>query len=281
MHFPKALVLGATGRIGRVLRQCWPPAPVLWQARRRPVPGDTLNWCVLDPLQEPEALAQAAKGRAVILCLAGVVPGAGGSLQDNVTLAEAAVRAGAAAGARVLLASSAAVYGATAGVLEEITPLAPVTGYGRAKAEMEARGGELGRELGVPVTSLRIGNIAGVDAILGNWQEGFRLDRFDDGRSPRRSYIGMRTLARVLGELLAVPDLPPVMNVASPAVLEMGDLLDAAGLDWAPRPAGAAAIAEVRLSTVLLERYTGFDPAETGAAAMVAQWRQLQKAGSR
>lgn len=276
MFFPKVLVLGATGRLGAILRKCWPADPVLWQSRRSPAPQDGLNWCVLDPLGQPEALRQAAKGRAVILCLAGVIPGRGGNLQDNVRLAEAAVRAGAETGARVVLISSAAVYGHTGGVLKETTPLAPVSDYGRAKAGMEARAACLGQKLDVPVTMLRVGNVAGADAILGNWQPGFRLDRFADGHSPQRSYIGMATLARVLGDLVAANRLPSVLNVAAPGMLEMAALLDAAGLGWTPQPAGDTAIAQVCLSTHALEQFTTFAPGDSRAATMVAQWRVLE-----
>ena len=201
MHIPKVLVLGATGRIGTILRKRWPQDPgwgairdqVTWQTRQVAA-GLGPGWCGLDPLRQPGALAQAASGQTVILCLAGVVTGRapGSDLDDNVTLAEAAIRAAADTRARVILASSAAVYGNQAGVLDEAAVLAPQNAYGRAKATMEARGAALGAELGVAVTSLRIGNIAGIDAILGGWRPGFSLDQFDDGRTPRRSYIGMR-----------------------------------------------------------------------------------------
>lgn len=286
MQFPKVLVLGATGRIGTILRKCWPRGPQgpLWQSRTpRAGPG----WIVLDPLRDPATLAQAASGCGAILCLAGVVPGRGqvADLRDNIALAEAALRAGAAAvqdragqggaAARVFLASSAAVYGAAPGLLHEDMALAPVSDYGRAKAAMEARAAALGHELGVPVTSLRIGNVAGVDAILGGWAPGFRLDRFADGTTPRRSYIGAITLARVLGELLAVADLPDVLNIAAPGAIRMGALLQAADLDWTPRPAPDTAIPDVQLCTGRLQRFTRFAPADSTAAAMVAEWRRL------
>lgn len=271
MHFPRVLVLGATGRIGGILRRCWPSGPV-WQCRRR-APDETNNWSVLDPLADPRALERAALGCEVIMCLAGGVPGRG-DLAVTVPLAAAAVRAGAASGARVLLASSAAVYGAQGGVLREDTVLQPVSDYGRVKAGMERQAASLGDGLGVAVTSLRIGNVAGIDAILGGWRPGFQLDRFADGRTPRRSYIGPRVLARVLGDLLGAPHLPPVLNVAAPGAIEMGDLLGAADLGWTPRAAPDSAIPEVCLSTAALERFTRFAPADSTAAGMVTDWRE-------
>ena len=296
MKIPTVLVLGATGRIGTILRKSWPqdpiwgqnPGQVVWQTRHGFAEMGP-DWCVLDPLHQPEALARAATGRAVILCLAGVISARSpeSDLADNTALAEAAIRAGQAAHARVLLASSAAVYGNQTGnqegVLDEAAPLAPQNDYARAKVAMERRGAALGAELGVPVTSLRIGNIAGIDAILGGWRPGFQLDQFDDGRTPQRSYIGILTLARVLGDLVRTEHLPEALNVATPGMMEMGALLDAAQLAWTPRPAPDSAIARVCLSTRMLERFTSLTSAEGTASEMLRQWRLLEpvlKSGS-
>ena len=75
MHFPRVLVMGATGRIGGILRRVWGAGGsgdrVLWQSRA-PAPGP--GWVSLDPLAEPGALARAAAGTEAILCLSGVVP---------------------------------------------------------------------------------------------------------------------------------------------------------------------------------------------------------------
>ncbi|MCG7630318.1 NAD-dependent epimerase/dehydratase family protein [Epibacterium sp. MM17-32] len=246
------LVLGATGRIGRVLRYRWGVEAALWQTRHRQ-PG--AQWRLCDPLGQPDVLVSTAQAAGQILCLAGSVPGRGGDLADNTRLAEAAVRAGAAAGVRVVLVSSSAVYGAGQGPLTEETPLTPANPYGVAKAEMEARACALATELGVEVAVLRIGNIAGFDAILGGWRPGFRLDRFTDGRTPRRSYIGVLTLADVIAAVLDVPDLPGVLNIAQPGLIEMGALLQAAGRDFATVPAPPSAIPEVALD---LSRLSGF-----------------------
>ena len=282
MDIPQVLVLGATGRIGTILRKCWGRDRALWQTRAKP--GQSAGWVTLAPLEQPGALARAATGVKVILCLAGVVPGArattssrAADLSDNTALAEAAIHAGAAVGARVLLASSAAVYGNRAGELDEATVLAPRSDYGRAKAAMETRAAALGARLGVPVCALRIGNIAGIDAILGGWKPGFQLDRFADGRPPRRSYIGMATLARVLGDLAGTRALPEVLNIACPGPVDMGALLEAAGLGWTARPARAGAIPEVALSTQALAGFVTL-PEATRADALVAEWRALKKA---
>lgn len=292
MDFPRILVLGATGRIGAMLRRYWPAGQGLWQARPgRKLPGTAEGWVQIDPLADPAALAAAAGRAQAILCLAGVTPttmeapGQGADMADNIALALAAVRAGAAAGAPVLLASSGAVYGARGGLLPEATPPAPVNAYGRAKAEMERQAADRAAELGGAVTSLRIGNVAGADAILGGWRAGFQLDRFADGRTPRRSYIGPVTLARVLAALAerAVErgDLPDRLNIAAPGAVEMGALLDAADLTWAPRPAPEGAIPEVTLDVTALSGLARLDPEAGRAENLVAEWRDMaQKRGS-
>lgn len=271
-----AVVLGATGRIGRLIQLC-PPDGLHLRLQARSVQGAPGDWHILDPLADAQMLARLAEGAGTILCLAGPVPGRGpGDLQDHIRLAAAAVRAGAASGARVLLASSAAVYGAQAGLLDEEAPLRPANAYGQAKAEMEMRAAALGAELGVPVCSLRIGNIAGLDAILGGWRPGFRLDQFADGRSPRRSYIGAQSLAQVLGALLALPDLPPALNVAQPGAVEMAALLRAAGRPFAWQAAPPGAIAGVALDVSRLRALLPFALAAAEPAALAAEWALLE-----
>ncbi|WP_417585508.1 NAD-dependent epimerase/dehydratase family protein [Pelagibacterium sp.] len=284
MRFPATVVMGATGRIGRLLHFMWSADPsadrsVTWQGRVRPA-WDTGEWCLCDPLIDPGPLAQRAMQAQQILCLAGVVPGQGRDLDDNIALGLAAVQA-ARPGARVLLASSAAVYGAAPSPLHEDNPPTPAQGYGRAKAEMEARAADLGAARGVSVCALRIGNIAGFDAALGGWRAGFGLDRFADGQTPRRSYIGVATLARVFEHLLCLPDLPPVLNIAQPAPVAMGALLDAADRSWQARPAPPSAIPEVTLDVTRLQRLLppeALPPAT--ATGLVAEWSAVKDAWS-
>ena len=305
MGFPVTVVLGASGRIGRVLRHCWrqsetlAEAEIRWQSRQplEETGSKTETTCQLDPLADPAGLAQLVTGADLVLCLAGSIPGRGGDLADNSRLALATVRAAARAaetsGApapRVLLSSSAAVYGNQPGLLSEDSALHPANAYGTAKAEMEYQALALGQQLGVAVTALRIGNIAGLDAILGGWKPGFCLDQFADHRSPRRSYIGPKTLAKTLARLLATPgacpDLPQALNLAQPAPLEMAALLRAADLPFAWRPAPQTAIAEVELDLSRLQhvlqdsplsqdrRGGALDPAEAGQ--MLAEWSEIE-----
>lgn len=280
-QIPASIVLGATGRLGGILRRSWgadplagggDPAPatsVIWAARH---PGSGCVAC--DPLGDPQGLAALARGAKAVLCLAGVTPAAaanGADFADDARLALAAMAAGEAVGAHTFLCSSAAVYGRAGGILRDDAAPSPAAPYGQSKAAMEAAVLARAAETGQGVTILRIGNVAGADAILGGWREGFTLDRFADGTTPARSYIGPATLSRVLATLMGMRALPPVLNIAAPGVVEMGALLEAAGLPWTPRPAPETAIARVELAT---DRLTALVPlAPATPEALVAEWR--------
>ena len=258
------VVLGATGRLGRILRTYWGPEATVWQSRQQ-----RRGYRTCDLLGNPQALQEAlALARSVVL-LAGP-GGRGGGIHLSLTRA---VEAAMPASARLILPSSAAIYGAQRGSLTETTPPRPQTPYAFDKAAVEAwaRGLPEGR-----TTVLRIGNVAGADAILGGWKPGFQLDRFMCGSGPRRSYIGPRSFAHVLAALLSHPGpLPPVLNVPAPGAIEMADLLRAANLPFSWRPAPRQSIKEVALETRLLETFVQFTPEMRTAAGMVAEWRAL------
>lgn len=239
MAMERWLFLGATGRIGRMVLRHWAEAPpegaTLIPQSRRPGPG-LLAWDPLDPAVPVKA--------DVILAFAGV-PRAGPEAAANVDLGRAAVEMARHAGARrVLLASSSAVYGPQA-MAREDGPCTPVNSYGAAKLEMEAAVADSGIDL----CCLRIGNVAWADALLGGMTPGreVKLDRFADGGGPVRSYVGPRSLARILESLARAPELPPVLNVGAPAPVTMAALLDAAGADWHWTPAPEGAVQEVTL----------------------------------
>ena len=282
--FMRVLVLGATGRLGTMLRWAWKSDETgfqpLWQGR---IDATGAGWVRCDILGDPAGLAAACTRADVILDLVGVTPASGGDMGVNTDLALAVQRA--AGGRPHLVASSAAVYGRAAGLCRERDAVVPAAPYGVAKRAMEravlAKGG--------PVTCLRIGNVAGADAILGQARRGLSgppaaamvLDQFPDGSTPRRSYIGPATLARVLADLCRAAGkgraVPHILNIAAPGTVEMGELLAAAGHPWTPRPAAGTAIAEVALDISALSRFTRPDPASGAAAALVAEWRAYQE----
>lgn len=165
----------------------------------------------------------------------------GGDLSLNRAIAEACLGAARNLGIpRVIVASSSAVYGdyLDRPFVEEDDPR-PVNPYGSAKLDME-RACDRWVGAGLEVSRLRIGNVAGADALLsqlgGLGHEKTRIDRFQDGTTPLRSYIGPGTLAEILLELARHPGrLPGILNVGAPEPVQMGTLADAAGLPWQPR----------------------------------------------
>lgn len=279
----RVLVLGATGRLGGMLRRHWdaPGLEPLWQARQGHDPGAG-DWVVFDPRTDPLALAEACAAVDVVLDLAGPVPGPGRVVESFAAippLARAVAHGVRLAGDKPLLwASSAAVYGARARC-HEADPLAPLSEYGRAKAVGEAA------LAGLPgISALRIGNVAGADALLSGAHPGVAvtLDRFADGTTPLRSYLGPKTLAETLFQLViraAETPLPPVLNLSGPGSgVAMGDLLEAAGLRWQPRPAPETALPEVVLDTARLAALVPVSPEAGTAPRIVAEWRADQAA---
>ncbi|MBD3787386.1 MAG: NAD-dependent epimerase/dehydratase family protein [Sphingomonadales bacterium] len=279
---PRLLVVGGTGRLGRLLRGAWdlrdPGLVPVWQSRHAETPARGV-WLTFDPLSDPEAFAAAARAADAVLMLAGVIAGSAAELARNTDLAQAAVRA--AAGRPVLLASSAAVYGAglppdPARGWAEGDPCTPAAPYGVAKLAMEAACA------GAPgLTVLRIGNVAGADALLGQAapEGGRRLDTFPDGRAARRSYIGPQALARAIAGLARLAAggiaLPSTLNLALPGVVGMEDLLAADAQGWVPVPAPDAAIPEVRLDVTRALDLGVIADTPARAAAIVADLRAL------
>ncbi|MBN2759915.1 MAG: NAD(P)-dependent oxidoreductase [Rhodobacteraceae bacterium] len=262
----RVLVMGASGRVGAYLRQFWPGTGVdpLWQFRAD-APDGALLW---NPLSD--AVPECGPVDAV-LCLAGVTTGK--DLGLNTDLALAALRAAQRLGAgRVLLASSVAVYGADPGPHSEQGPCLPANDYGRAKLAME----QVARENagGLELCALRIGNIAGADALLGGLRAGVkpRLHRFPDGSAPRRAYLGPETLARILSHLVCCQTaLPSVLNIAQPGLVGMDALLRAAGQNWDWVTAPDTAVPELRLN--LARQQSLYPLPEATPEALVAEWR--------
>lgn len=271
------LVLGATGRIGGAMRALDPVAGLLpvWQSRA--VKPGFLAW---DILAEP-CPNGAATG--VVLCLAGVIRGSDSALALNEALALAACRAATVQGARhVFLVSSAAVYAPSDGALHEDLPLFPPAPYGKAKAAMERAALAMMPLDGPGLTILRIGNIAGFDALLGGMRADVqpRLDPVEgQDKGPVRSYIGPVTLARLLMQLAELAAwgirLPRILNIAA-APVAMGDLLDAAAADWAFGPDNLNVIPRVELDITRLKNIVDL-PSDAGqAAVMVGEWQGLK-----
>ena len=270
------LIVGASGRVGRMLARGWAAAgwePTLqYRTKAAGVVSPTLVW---SPLAGP---IPARHRFSAMIVLSGVVPG-GGDLWQNAAIAEACVVAAAAAGIdQVLVASSSAVYGCNADgrAFGESDVTQPVNDYGRAKLAMEAQIAPW-RARGMQICALRIGNVAGADALLLNVakRQPVSLDQFADGGGPVRSYIGPLTMARVLAGLIG-RDLPAVLNLAAPAPVGMADLAASAGADWHWRAAPETAYQRITLDCGRLAKFHDFDEADNRADAMVAEWRAVR-----
>lgn len=279
---PTWLLVGASGRVGRLVRAGWriapPHADMIPQFRAC---GDCgLRW---SPLDGPGALADwcAAHGRIdAMIVLAGIVPARkDADLADDARITEACLSAADATGVpHCLVASSSSVYGPGDGTpLREDDDLRPVSNYGRAKIATEAACLRW-RQRGLAVTVLRIGNVAGADALLG--QDRVRdgrevvLDRFPGGGGPVRSYIDPVTLSSVFGTLAVADRLPPVLNVAAPGEVPMSDLLDAAALPWRWQPAPSGALQRLVLDCGRLAAIHAFPADAVAPEHIVAGWRK-------
>ncbi|MCB1389639.1 MAG: NAD-dependent epimerase/dehydratase family protein [Rhodobacteraceae bacterium] len=261
------LISGAGGRVGSLLRGPLAGRAIL--ARRGP--GAALDW---DPLAGPGALREWCERHgppAALLQLARGLPE--DRARDDAAIGRATLEAARAAGiGRVLLASSSAVYGRSrADAWGEDEAVDPPSPYGRSKRAMELACA------GPGVCCLRIGNVAGADALLTGTRRPVLLDRFADGAGPARNYIGPGTLARVLLALARAPALPPLLNLATPRPVDMADLARAAGLpvEWQPAPEGA--LARVTLDMRRLESLVAFADTDSDPATMVAEWRAAQE----
>ncbi|WP_412552937.1 NAD-dependent epimerase/dehydratase family protein [Shimia sp. MIT1388] len=269
------LVLGSTGKLGRLLRACLAASPellagwqVVWCGRK----ADTgVDW-VYSEGPPPKADA--------VLALWGVVPGKG-DLADNIMLAHRAVEIARDSGAtRVLHCSSSAVYGPAREATEN-SALAPVNAYGVAKIEMEQS--LLLDVSGSPQepasTVLRMANVVGADSLFRAIQSGqpVTLDAFDIGQSPIRSYATPKVTWHAVASLLSANTMPDVVNVAASNPVAMHEFLESAGCPFVWRPAPETAVAEVSMSIGRLRRLTG-QTLVVPPQEMIAEWRRLTEA---
>ena len=265
------LVTGAAGRVGRALRVLWGPTlhkiqPILWQSRQLTALDD-LFW---DIGQNPPPVLP--KG-LILLHLAGKTSGAAQDLAQNAQIINAVCAAAVAAEARhMFLMSTAAVYAPGPLPLDEAMPPAPQNPYGASKLAAEAVAVQAmqGR-----LTILRLGNLAGADALLGNTKPGVPVSLdpvVGQVGGPERSYIGPRVLAQILADLIrrVAEDLPlpHVLNLAQQPPVAMADLLQARGQPWSFGPPRASVVPRVALNTDRLAALT--DVPRTSPQALIS-----------
>lgn len=276
----RILILGASGRLGTLLRRHWsePMLHPVWQVRKADQSiGRTEEMAHFDPLDGPPDIAPVD----LVLGLAGVVPGKG-DLALNTHLACATIQCANALGAsHALLSSSAAVYGGSDTAMDETSTPRPAAPYGQAKLEMETHALALATRVGVQATALRIGNVAGADALLGPPGSVRKLDQFASGTGPVRSYIGPVAFCTVLQSLitkaLSGVALPERLNLVLRGGVAMADLCTAAGFDVAWHPAPEHALEKVVLDVGRLSRIVPVPDAD--AAAIIADWQHDRSLG--
>ncbi|MGH1412440.1 MAG: NAD-dependent epimerase/dehydratase family protein [Pelagimonas sp.] len=252
----QVLVLGANGKLGRMLTSVWREYPAKgidfsYVSRHAPAPSDGYIW-------QPDLPIQALPKADTIVALWGVTPGSDRDFSDNSNLAVKALDLAQALGARrVLHCSSSAVYQPSSEPLLETSTGRPPSPYGQAKLAMEqtiARWHEQ-NDSNLSSVILRLTNVAGADGLFNNMKPkgSVTLDRFEDGQGPRRSYIGSLDLAKVIETLANAPDICGIINIAAPRTTPMEDLAKAAGCDVSWKPAPPSAIASVMLETSRLQ----------------------------
>lgn len=267
MDRKRLVILGATGQIGRIISNNLlndPDLHLILQSR-----SERPGYHKWNPDEGTAGLTQLLENSDVVLNLIGKIPSPGVTKHDfqrvNVKLAvkilETARRAGV---PKIFMTSTAAVYGRPISPekpFKENSILSPLSEYGKSKVAMEK---ELGKISGADLSTLRIGNVAGADALLGQFVDmrqikEITLDRFQDGKGPNRSYIGPKRLSETIKRLaISLNEIPTCLNVTSWPPTAMEDML--ISLDqrrpgsirqkW--RAADSSAIQNVSLSHELL-----------------------------
>ena len=282
------LLVGGSGRLGKMfishIETATVAPKITLQTRRSPLSlkFNSLHW---DPLDGSESLLQWQQENGAfdsVIALAGVTPTSSQDLSMNIEIANSIVEAVKQARIpKILLASSSAVYGVGENLLENAA-LSPINAYGKAKRDMETKATKLAAGY-TNLCLLRIGNVAGADALLQNTlsatsHEPIEIDQFADGRGPIRSYIGPATLTNALLTLASRKDtLPNVLNIGVTPPVDMIDLAHAARAPISMRSAQPNAIQNITLNCtkfetlVMLPKNAG-DPNE-----MVTQWQNLRK----
>ncbi|MEL6958809.1 MAG: NAD(P)-dependent oxidoreductase [Pseudomonadota bacterium] len=259
------ILLGAQGRLGTLLGKAAQRADAGWllQGRRK---GVDVRWSG-DPKNK-----EIFRPDATLINMIGLTRGTNEALEAaNVTFVRDLLTGARATGLRhVILASSAAVYGRPAddgSRLKEEDALNPLSDYGRSKCAMEKVANEFANDLAITV--LRIGNVAGADAIfeasgaaLAN-RRPLKIDTLSNERTPLRSYICPTDLYRVVEATVRhTPDGLRCLNVAQPEPVALGELAEAYAttlfddLTVTTRPADDAVLPCVVLSTDRLSEIT-------------------------
>ena len=239
--------MGASGRVGQLIASAWAKrdspwhtVPLQYRSPQTLFHSRNIPWDIADG---PDGLLKWMDrfgALETLIVMAGVTPATSSDMTLNIVIAKAYLDAARVAGIkRVLLASSSAVYGFSDGSpMSETHSCAPVNTYGKSKLDMEAMACVVAEDTNIEICCLRIGNVAGADALLLNAptatpETPLIIDRFPNGAGPLRSYIGPTQIGDVLAKLACHQGtLPSVLNVAGTAPIHMEELAIAAALPW-------------------------------------------------
>lgn len=280
--------VGSSGRIGRLLRtnaaqEAFADLDMHWQFRSNtPHSEDCFLWPDLSESQPLRKLAERLGGIDAICVFSGVSRGDKSdidAMREGTEITRRALMSAYEVGIpKILIASSSSVYGLRPEVglgtpFAETDPCAPANAYGRAKYEAEQA------LIGKGITHLRIGNVAGADALLQQLANGplpspLPLDIYPDGDGPRRSYISPVSLAMTMAALMRTDkQLPPVLNVASLHPVSMKSLLDVVGQTYTERLSRDASHQSITLDCHRLSELVGAEVLNETAVDIVARWR--------
>ena len=129
---------------------------------------------------------------------------------------------------RFVQASSYAVYEPGTAWPDEAAPRTYI-GYGGAKRRTEDW---LLAQDDLPLTILRLANVAGADSLQLSQSDELSIDQWPDGSDPVRSYVSPIVLADCLRQIANEPGAerwPPVLNFATAHNISMADLAAEAG----------------------------------------------------
>ena len=274
--------MGASGRVGQLIASAWAKRDSPWRTvplqYRRPQTlfhSGNILWDVTDG---PDGLLKWMDRFGfleTLIVMAGVTSATSSDMTLNTVIAKAYLDAARVAGIkRVLLASSSAVYGFGDGSpMSETHSCAPVNTYGKSKLDMEAMARNVAADTNMEICCLRIGNIAGADALLLNASKATAetpliIDRFPDGAGPLRSYLGPTQAGDVLAQLACHQGtLPHVLNLAGTAPIHMEELAIAASLPWryatAPKKSHQSITLDCSVLAALIDMPRGTHDAKT------------------
>jgi GDP-4-dehydro-6-deoxy-D-mannose reductase len=236
----RVLVTGATGLVGRAVLKRLSGGPFETIAVARSGQEGQVKADLADP--EGARVAATLQPDAVVH-LAGRTSGEERELeQSNVVATGNLLRALAELELRpyVVVAGSAAEYGLPDdGILNEASPLAPLTAYGRVKVAQTLLAQTECARTGIPLTVVRPFNIVSSDLPVSTALGNVRHQLLTQDGSPRklrcgrldvvRDYISAAFVADAVARLLELSDPPRILNVCSGVGIELRAIVDAVG----------------------------------------------------